>query len=170
MKVKVKLLSPVWLLATPWTAAYQAPPSMGFSRQEYWSGLPLPSPREKMLLGLKRIWRINFQKCTPLSNYLRRHFSQRIHSLRWIKFLLTIPQQIPEDLSCSGSFCASCWNWQMHSTKDAEKQVHSLPVWKSGFLLRTALRYRPWCHRPGKKGSLLMTTKLQDSHLNYFRQ
>ena len=43
-KVKVKLLSPVRLLVTPCTAAYQAPPSMGFSRQEYWSGLPLPSP------------------------------------------------------------------------------------------------------------------------------
>ena len=43
-KVKVKLFSRVWLLATPWTAAYQAPPSMGFSRQEYWSGVPLPSP------------------------------------------------------------------------------------------------------------------------------
>ena len=43
-KVKVKSLSCVWLLATPWTAAYQAPPSMGFSRQEYWSGVPLPSP------------------------------------------------------------------------------------------------------------------------------
>ena len=43
-KVKVKSLSHVWLLATPWTAAYQAPVSMGFSRQEYWSGLPLPSP------------------------------------------------------------------------------------------------------------------------------
>ena len=42
-KVKVKLLSRVWLLATPWTAAHQAPPSMGFSRQEYWSGSPLPS-------------------------------------------------------------------------------------------------------------------------------
>ena len=42
--VKVKSLSCIWLLATPWTAAYQAPPSMGFSRQEYWSGLPLPSP------------------------------------------------------------------------------------------------------------------------------
>ena len=40
----VKSLSRVRLLATPWTAAYQAPPSMGFSRQEYWSGLPLPSP------------------------------------------------------------------------------------------------------------------------------
>ena len=43
-KVKVKSLSHVQLLATPWTAASQAPPSMGFSRQEYWSGVPLPSP------------------------------------------------------------------------------------------------------------------------------
>ena len=42
-KVKVKSLSHVQLLATPWTAAHQAPPSMGFARQEYWSGLPLPS-------------------------------------------------------------------------------------------------------------------------------
>ena len=41
-KVKVKSLSCVRLLATPWTTAYQAPPSMGFSRQEYWSGVPLP--------------------------------------------------------------------------------------------------------------------------------
>ena len=46
-KVKVKSLSRVWLFATPWTAAYQAPPSMGFSRQEYWSGVPFPSPVEK---------------------------------------------------------------------------------------------------------------------------
>ena len=45
-KVKVKSLSCVWLLATPWTAAYRAPPSMGFSRQEYWTGLPLPSPNK----------------------------------------------------------------------------------------------------------------------------
>ena len=43
-KVKMKSLSHIWLLATPWTAAYQAPPSMEFSRQEYWSGVPLPSP------------------------------------------------------------------------------------------------------------------------------
>ena len=42
-KVKVKSLSHVQLFATPWTAAYQAPLPMGFSRQEYWSGLPLPS-------------------------------------------------------------------------------------------------------------------------------
>ena len=44
-KVKVKLLSRVRLLATPRTPAYKVPPSMGFSRQEYWSGMPLPSPR-----------------------------------------------------------------------------------------------------------------------------
>ena len=43
-KVKVKSLSRVWLFATPWTKAYQAPPSMGFSRPEYWSRLPLSSP------------------------------------------------------------------------------------------------------------------------------
>ena len=42
--MKVKSLSRAWPSATPWTAAFQAPPSMGFSRQEYWSGLPLPSP------------------------------------------------------------------------------------------------------------------------------
>ena len=45
-KWKVKSVSRVWLLATPWTAAYQAPPPMGFSKQEYWSGLTLPSPAQ----------------------------------------------------------------------------------------------------------------------------
>ena len=42
--IEVKSLSRVRLFATPWTVAYQASPSMGFSRQEYWSGLPFPSP------------------------------------------------------------------------------------------------------------------------------
>jgi len=51
-KVKVKSLSRVWLLVTPWTAAHQAPPSMGFSRQEYWSGVP----------KLNNIKTSNFQK------------------------------------------------------------------------------------------------------------
>ena len=46
-KVKGKSLSRVRLLATPWTAAQQAPPSMGLSRQEYWSRVPLPSPSEE---------------------------------------------------------------------------------------------------------------------------
>ena len=50
-KVKVKLLSRVQLLVTPWTVAHQAPPSMGFSRQEYWSGVPLPSPHDALHLN-----------------------------------------------------------------------------------------------------------------------
>ena len=55
-KVKVKSLSRVRLLATPWTGAYQAPPSMGFSRQEYWSGVPLPSLIQQLLLTNCYIW------------------------------------------------------------------------------------------------------------------
>ena len=53
-KVKVKSRSRVQLLATPWTAAYQAPPSMGFSRQEYWSGVPLPSPKTLTSISQKQ--------------------------------------------------------------------------------------------------------------------
>ena len=72
-KVKVKSLSRVGLLAT-WTAAYQAPPSMEFSRQEYWSGLPLPSPN--LMLGtLKQcavfsgnLW--NWNLCLTIVNML----------------------------------------------------------------------------------------------------
>ena len=52
-KVKVKSLSCVQLFTTPWTAAYQAPLSMGFSRQEYWSRVPFPSPNRNLVLGKK---------------------------------------------------------------------------------------------------------------------
>ena len=50
MNVQVKSLSRVRLLATPWTAAYQGSPSIGFSRQKYWSGVPLPSPKVEVLV------------------------------------------------------------------------------------------------------------------------
>ena len=62
-RVKVKSLSRVRLLATPWTVAYQAPPSLGFSRQEHWSGVPLTSPERHWVMsnslpphGLYRPW------------------------------------------------------------------------------------------------------------------
>ena len=73
-KVKGKSLSHVRLLATPWTAAYQAPPSMGFSKQEYWSGVPLPSPvlYIRSLLFIYFICSVQFssvtQSCPTLSN------------------------------------------------------------------------------------------------------
>ena len=53
VKVKVKSLSHVLLFATPWTIAYQAPPSVGFSRQEYWSGLSFPSPEDLLNPGIE---------------------------------------------------------------------------------------------------------------------
>ena len=61
-KGKVKLLCHARLLATPWTAAYQAPPSMGFSRQKYWSGVPLPSlHRTIMIPKFREVYVLN--KC-----------------------------------------------------------------------------------------------------------
>ena len=68
-KVKVKSLSAVQLLATPWTAAYQAPPSMGFSRQEYWSGVPrgwiVPTPKQPGSGFSPRVFRKEGSLVTP---------------------------------------------------------------------------------------------------------
>ena len=82
-KVKVKSLSHVRLLVTPWTAAYQAPLSMGFSRQEYWSGVPLPSPipigivalylighYERVFKGWKSYMHINLLLLNKITQYL----------------------------------------------------------------------------------------------------
>jgi len=59
-KVKGESLSRVRLLATPWTAAYQAPQSMGFSRQEYWRGVPSPSPNGNVLQNHSTISQLGF--------------------------------------------------------------------------------------------------------------
>ena len=61
-KVKAKSFSRVWLFGTPWTAVHQALPSMGFSRLEYWSGVPLPSPG----LGIPGYYWQNLKKQTKL--------------------------------------------------------------------------------------------------------
>ena len=78
LNVKVKLLSPVQLFATTWTGAYQATRSMGFSRQEYWSGLPFPFPSSFLLslkygLFLSLDWRTSklvSDFCFPPSNHM----------------------------------------------------------------------------------------------------
>ena len=89
-KVKVKSLSLVCLLATPWTAAYQAPRFVGFSRQEYWSGSPVPSPRTDSLLARNKMWSV----CPPNSsvtcfNWLECHL-HALHVLLPIPFLKTL--------------------------------------------------------------------------------
>ena len=68
-KVKVKSLSRVRLLATPWTAAHQAPPSMGFSGQEYWSGVPLPSPEKATDCIISTLWHSG--KCKTVASVTR---------------------------------------------------------------------------------------------------
>ena len=78
MKVKVKSLSRVRLSATPWTVAHQAPLSMGFSRQEYWSGLPFPSPGES---SWPRDW-------TQVSLIADRHFNLWVVVLKDVHFLI----------------------------------------------------------------------------------
>ena len=75
VKVKVKLLSHIWLFATPWTVAYHVPPSMGFSRQEYWSGLPSPSPGDLPNPG--SLYLITMTILMPIM----------IHNLPFLKFI-----------------------------------------------------------------------------------
>ena len=70
-KAKVKSLSCVRLLATPWTAAHQAPPSMGFSRQEFWSGLPLPSPAIWLDCCISQVPLFHFFVSSLLSSLLK---------------------------------------------------------------------------------------------------
>ena len=72
-KWKVKMKSLCRVLATPWTTAYQAPPSMGFSRQEYWSGVPLPSPRKiytHMKISVYKMWNLSKAEGLYQSQYL----------------------------------------------------------------------------------------------------
>ena len=82
--VKVKSLSRVRLLATPWTAAYQTPPSMGFSRQKYWSGVPLPSPLE----GSKCLSEIDTQS-NQRENVTKGRTTTKTWPLQWCKPSLT---------------------------------------------------------------------------------
>ena len=78
-KVNVKLLSRVWLFATPWTVAYQALPFKEFLRQEYWSGVPLPSPFQFILLKLN-INRYHLLSCTPVTLQLLHDWDSIIHN------------------------------------------------------------------------------------------
>ena len=70
-KLKGKSLSRVWLLATPWTAAHQAPPSVGFSRQEHWSGVPLPLGELRELVMDREAWGAAVHGVTKSQTQLR---------------------------------------------------------------------------------------------------
>ena len=98
VKVKVKSLSRVRLFATPWTAAYQASPSMGFSRQEYWSGVPLTSPIMLALPNYKTV-KNQFSSVTQLCPTLRPH------GLQYAR----LPYPSPTPGACSNSCPSHQW-------------------------------------------------------------
>ena len=76
-----KLLSCVRLSATPWTAAYQVPPSMGFSRPEYWSGLPFPSPGDLPTPGIKATSPALHVDSLPIESFSSVQFSRSVMSI-----------------------------------------------------------------------------------------
>ena len=78
-KLKVKLPSCVRLFTTPWTAAYQAPPPVGFSRQEYWSGLPLPSPMFRSLESTLNLVMVDVQPLLFVNRLVLLHLAYCVY-------------------------------------------------------------------------------------------
>ena len=100
--MKVKLLSRVRLLAIPWTAAHQAPPSMGFSRQEYWSGVPLPSLLSLFTFGqLPCVFLFIFKLLYNIAVFFAIHSHESAMSIHVSPILN--PLLLPSPSHCSGS-------------------------------------------------------------------
>ena len=105
--MKVKSLGHVRLFATPWTAAYQAPPSMGFARQEYWSGLPFPSPvyESESEVAQSCPTLSDPMDCSPPGSSVHRIFQAR--ALEWgaIAFSVSIPVATAKSLQSCPTLC-----------------------------------------------------------------
>ena len=166
-KVKVKSLSRVRLLATSWTAAYQAPPSMGFSRQEDWSGVPLPSPMNKTRnrnknrgwwreacslkgMSLLRGWHLSRmltevkEQVLPMSDRVsvpcRRDYKCRGPEMGWYKHML----RNSKELRNAGGHLSEVetdgqWDWRCGH--------HQIMVRSLDFILSVQ---EPWTEEPGR--------------------
>ena len=99
---KVKSLSHIRLFATPWTVAYQAPPSMGFSRQECWSGLPFPSPGDLSTQELNPGLPHCRQTLYRLSHHCEVMMSQSLSRVHLFVALWTVIHQAPLSMGFSG--------------------------------------------------------------------
>ena len=119
-KVKVKLLSRVRLFATPWTAAYQGPPSMGFSRQEYWNGVPLPSPKIRHIryqIYLKAL-------IIYLTWYeLQRNTAEKVYSRVWLTmFSPKLPLTL-SGLHKHGQLLAASCSWPLFAFRQGPQHM-----------------------------------------------
>ena len=129
-EVKAKSFSHVWLFATPWTAVHQAPPSMGFSRQGYWSGVPLPSPKNYTLTKKIKfsVWfLVQFPWLPwPFDSYLLIQYLWARSGLLCLKYTQTVSltdttewQQCPSGLALAllgmllsqSRLLWGCWAW-----------------------------------------------------------
>ena len=119
-KVKVKSLSRVWLLVTPWTAAYQALPSMGFSRQEYWSGVPLPS---SMCVLVASIVSSSFNSIdyNPQGSSIHGILQARI--LEWVAIPFSRVSSLTQGLNPGILYCR--WILYYLSHQGSPKQIYS---------------------------------------------
>ena len=148
VKVKVKSLSHVWLFVTPWTVAYQGPLSIGFFRQEYWSGLPLPSPGDLPDPGIEprslshcrqTLYQLSHQGSLPISCHNKFHltsyssqtlqmcplFDSFSHALHIIFIILLensvgSPFKMYDNHNESLSFCDKYWRICRRNYKQSE--------------------------------------------------
>ena len=111
-KVKAKSLSRVWLFETPWTAAYHAPPPMGFSRQEYWSGVPSPSPimklkrkKKKKVFLVRLSWQLAWERGVNISSARFLGSCQSSLHISWVIHLCSFTKV----LSCSKYSVRGSW-------------------------------------------------------------
>ena len=151
---KVKSLSRVWLFVTPWTVAYQAPLSLGFSKQEYWSGLPFPSPRDlpkkttQNVLILLNIWNSfkNVSSTKPQSK-TRQIPEESMLNTEWKSPPIAI---LPLLLMCtpknfSGQDPGLCFSaWDSHNTQVPSMWL--LPLWCHGISSRKLLHSTTQSH------------------------
>ena len=135
-KVKVKSLSRVRLFATSWTAAYQAPPSMEFSRQEYWSGVPLPSL--KCCIGAVKF---------HFTNHSRKNCRTSL-VVQWLAICLPMPGTWVWSLIWEDSTCLGTTEHVCHSPEPARCEPvlcnEKPPQWEAGVLqLQKPKQQRP---------------------------
>ena len=126
-KVKVKSLSRVRLLATPWTATYQVPPTLGFSKQEYWSGMPLPSPQVALVLKNSPANAEDIsesESCSVVYDSLQPHglyspWNHQARILEWVTFPFSRGSSQPRDwtqVSRIAGGILTCW-----ATREAQE-------------------------------------------------
>ena len=127
----VKSLSRVRLFATPWTVAYQAPPTMGFSRQEYWSGLPFPSPGDLPNSGiepgspaLQTLYRLSHQGsplCDPMDCSppgFSTHGIFQAWVLEWVAISFSRGSSLPRDWTWVSHIAGRCFTiWATRESK-----------------------------------------------------